>query len=226
MPLHALRISRRIEVNLIKQYLDVQSGDRLCDMGCGDGYWTQKVANGATVYGLDIDKAALTKAVHERRRKNIVYVYGSATVMPFGNGFFNKIYGICSMEHIPDNHAAFSEFCRCLKPGGTLVLTMDSLTHPSVTDEHRRLHHEKYFTPHLYSLDYARECLAKAGLKIVEHTFIISSPLSHALYRVFDRIPRLQYVTFPVSYPLIVLSDKLFGSSAYGWKLAIRAVKS
>lgn len=226
MPLHALRISRRIEVQIIRRYLDVRPGDQLCDIGSGDGYWLERIAAGARVTGIDIDWPSVTLAQRTHKRASTAFTQASATAMPFPDATFDKVYGVCSVEHIPDNTAAFREFSRCLKPGGVLALTLDSLSFPTITDEHRRNHHEKYFTPHLYRRDDVLACLEDAGLRLTNNEFIISSKGSHALYLQFDRRPRLQYVLFPIAYPFIRASDRLFGSPDHGWKLAIRAVKA
>lgn len=225
MPLHALRISRRIEVLILQRYLDVQPEDRLCDIGSGDGYWLEKIAKGARVTGIDIDWPSVTMAQAGHKRSNTAYTQSSATAMPFADGAFNKIYGVCSVEHIPDNTAAFREFGRCLEPGGVLALTLDSLSFPTITEEHRRNHHEKYFTPHLYNREIVQECLDDAGFQLTDDEFIISSKGSNALYLHIDRHPRLQYLFFPIAYPYVRISDRLFGSKDCGWKMAVRAVK-
>lgn len=225
MPLHALRISRRIEIVLIKRYLQLKRGDLVCDIGSGDGYWTKRLAAEAKIVGIDIDTPSLQGAQQNGKTANTQYLQASATDMPFADATFDKLFGVCSVEHILENEKAFSEFARCTKPGGVVVLTLDSLSDPRTTDEQRKEHHERYYTPHLYDLPYAKECLEKAGLKLTDHTFIISSPISSRLYSVFDRVRRLQYVLFPVAYPLIRISDAIWGSRTHGWKLAVRAVK-
>ena len=225
MPLHALRISRRIEVKLVRQMLKFSSSDAVCDVGCGDGYWTQKISRGKLTVGIDIDAASLAKARDGKYARGVAYTKTSVTAMPFSSNRFDKIFGICSIEHVPDNEAAFAEMGRCLKPGGELVLTLDSLTFPGTTEAQRKEHDRKYFTPHLYDVAYAKECLGKAGLELTEHRYIICSALSHGIYRIIDRQPRIQYLLFPILYPLILWSDGRERSPKGGWKLAIKAVK-
>ena len=224
-PLHALRISRRMEVDLIKKYLQIQPDDRVCDIGCGDGYWTSRIVGNTLTVAIDIDPRSIELARTLRPALNVHYTLMSAEAMAVRDEAFTKIFGVCSLEHIPNNHDAFREFARCLAPGGVLALTCDSLSYPRTTEEQRANHHAKYFTPHLYTLDSIKDYLKAVGMEITDSKYIIATSVSHALYRLFDRVPRLQYATFPVSYPLITLADRFFSTNRYGWKLAIRAVK-
>jgi SAM-dependent methyltransferase len=186
----------------------------------------ERIAAGERVTGVDIDWSSVRLAQSKHKHANTAFTQASATAMPFPDASFDKMYGVCSVEHIPDNAAAFGEFSRCLKSGGVLALTLDSLSFPTITEEHRRDHHAKYFTPHLYTLEKVSTCLEVAGFRLTDHDFIVSSRGAHALYLQFDRRPRLQYILFPVAYPFIRVSDQLFGSREHGWKLAIRALKA
>ncbi|MDZ4859815.1 MAG: class I SAM-dependent methyltransferase [Candidatus Hydrogenedentes bacterium] len=225
MPIHPLLVSRRIEVQIIKRMLKFTPDDVVCDIGCGDGYWTSRITRSARTVGVDIDSAALRRAVAIHSRPRLTYVKASVTDMPFPTDYFTRIFGICSIEHVPDNTAAFSEMGRCLRPGGLLALTLDSLTFPGTTQARREEHHRKYFTPHLYDVPYAAECLQSAGLTLVEHQFIICSPSAHRAYNLVSRQPKLQYLGFPILYPLIRWSDARESEPKGGWKLAIKAIK-
>lgn len=223
---HRLRVSRRIEVKLIKRYLDAQAGDTICDIGSGDGFWTPRISGSARTTGIDIDWTASRDARHRSGEANARVVLGTAEAMPFPDHHFDKIYGLCSVEHIADIDSAFTEFHRCLKPGGVLALTVDSLTHPATTDEQRKRHHEKYFTPHLFDLDTMQRRLESRGFSLTDHRFIVATALGDLLYRAIERNYRIQYPLFPILYPLLALSDTFFSRNRYGWKLAVRAVKN
>jgi ubiquinone/menaquinone biosynthesis C-methylase UbiE len=225
MPLHPLLISRRVEVKLIRRFLHFRPGDLVCDIGCGDGYWTGRVAKGRLAVGIDIDNRALRIANARNHGSRTEYVRTSVTALPFPSDRFDKIFGICSIEHVPENTAAFAEMARCLKPGGELALTLDSLSYPGTTEAQKEEHHRKYFTPHLYDVGYATKCLETVGLTLVAHQYIICSSTAHRIYRIIDRHPRLQYIAFPILYPLMLWGDWRVEQAKGGWKLAIKAVK-
>jgi len=226
LPTDALKSSRRIEVMLLEKYLNVEPQDVMCDIGSGSGYWMKRITGGARTVGIDIDPAMLLTAQAHFKSPKRAYAMTSAECMAFPDGAFTKIYGVCSVEHIPDKKAAFGEFSRCLAPGGILALTLDSLSYPAISDEQRVEHARKYSVAYFYDIDYAKACCAEAGLDITDHQYIIRSLLAHWFYKLFDRHPRLQYPLFPIAYPLIALSDAWFGRTDSGWKLAIRAVKT
>ena len=223
--LHPFRVSRRLEVNLIRRYLDVQNDDRLCDIGSGDGYWTRRITGSAHSTGLDIDWPSIIEAQENLVENHTEFVMGSAEAMPFENAFFDKVFGICSVEHIPDRESAFAEFRRCLKVGGVLALTLDSLSYPTTTDAQRERHHERFFTPHLYDLETVTRCLEENGMELTDHKFIVSTAVGNFIYRIIEWRYRLQYPFFFLFYPLILLTDTFFSSNRHGWKLAIRAVR-
>ncbi|MDP7639977.1 MAG: class I SAM-dependent methyltransferase, partial [Candidatus Hydrogenedentes bacterium] len=217
--------SRRLEINLIRRYLDVQAGDRLCDIGSGDGYWMRRITGAAHTTGLDIDWPSHLAARENLVKNHTEFVMGSAEAMPFEDEFFDKIFGICSVEHIADRESAFAEIRRCLKVNGVLALTLDSLTYPTTTDAQRARHHERFFTPHLYDLETVTRCLEGNGMKLTDYKFIVSTAVGNFIYRMIERRYRLQYPFFLLFYPLILFTDTFFSANRHGWKLAIRAVR-
>ncbi len=80
---------------------------------------------------LDPDKKALESAQEMAQRMqitNIETVVGDATdlsMYPGDSGYFDRVFCVSVMEHIPDWRKCLSELFRVLKPGGKLILTMD-----------------------------------------------------------------------------------------------------
>jgi ubiquinone/menaquinone biosynthesis C-methylase UbiE len=150
---------------------------------------------------------------------------GDAEKLPFASGVFDKVFGVCSVEHIPDNTAAFSEFARCMKKGGVLALTLDSLNYSAITEEKRREHAAMYHVAHMYDVPYVTRILNEAGFEVTHTQYLLCSPLSHWLNQVIVKNSKFQYLFFPISYPLTIFSDTYFGRKDEGWKLAVRAIK-
>jgi SAM-dependent methyltransferase len=55
------------------------------------------------------------------------YVSSAAEKLNFANGYFDRVFCLSVMEHIPEEiwGRCMSEFERVLKPGGRLIITMD-----------------------------------------------------------------------------------------------------
>ncbi|MCC6145824.1 MAG: methyltransferase domain-containing protein [Candidatus Hydrogenedentes bacterium] len=225
LPLDPYKTSRRIEIRMLKQYLDVQPGDRLCDIGSGTGYWTENISGPAYTVGIDILWRDTIIAAQHHQGKHAGFVAANAEKMPFADGAFNKMFGVCSVEHIPDNVAAFSEFSRCLQPGGVLALTLDALNYEAISPEVRDAHAKRYWVAHFYDKKNVPQLLGNAGFEVTHMQYLLCSPFAHWLNQWVDRNRKLQYPFFPFSYPLTILSDKFFGRDDQGWKLAVRAVK-
>ena len=118
--------------------LGVGRGDRLLDVGCGEGRHSfGALERGAHVVGLDLDLRSL-HAAHGPLRARARELAGSGTVLrgdafrlPFRDASFDR--AICSevMEHVHDFGAAAGELARVVRPGGTAAVTV-----PTATSEH------------------------------------------------------------------------------------------
>lgn len=118
--------------------LDVRSGHRLLDAGCGEGrHCFGAMARSATVIGLDLDfdsirdaSKILRKRGDEQNRMGAM-LQGDAFLLPFANQSFDRI--ICSevMEHVHDYLGAIRELARVAKPGARIAVTI-----PTATSEH------------------------------------------------------------------------------------------
>ena len=97
---------------------------RLLDAGCGTGgllrhlHATQPTW---TLTGLDFSPLACELA---RERTGGEIVQGSIAELPFADATFDAVVSCDVVCQVTDPAQAVREFHRCLKPGGTVVLTM------------------------------------------------------------------------------------------------------
>ncbi len=94
------------------------------DAGCGTGGLLRhlRVRQPAWVLtGIDFSPLACALA---RERSGGEVVAGSITALPFADAHFEAIVSCDVVCQVASAELALQEFHRCLKPGGTLVLTM------------------------------------------------------------------------------------------------------
>lgn len=100
----------------IDRLLDLQPGNRVLEIGCGQGHLTKRLADrGIDITGID----ANPNASHVSHSERVVYMRVEA--LEFEDGLFDSVIGVHSIEHIPDLKGTFAEVARVLKPGGTAL---------------------------------------------------------------------------------------------------------
>ena len=93
---------------------------RALDVGCGEGRFCRMMAQYIPeVMGLDPTDRLLREA---RKLGGAQYVDGVAENLPFDDQSFDLVVSYLSLIDIPDIAAAYSEFARVLKSGGTLLI--------------------------------------------------------------------------------------------------------
>lgn len=115
--------------------LRVRPGDRLLDVGCGEGrHCFGALERGAQVFGLDLDLDSLRKGhgplrARAQERGGIgAMLRGDAFRLPFRDATFDR--AICSevMEHVHDFPGAARELARVVRPGGSVAVTVPTAT--------------------------------------------------------------------------------------------------
>ena len=110
------------------------AGLRTLDVGCGIGRWLERVAReGAEATGVDLSADAVREA--QRRCPSATVVQRSATQLGFPGGMFDLVTSVTVLQHLPpaEQPVAIAELCRCVKPGGFLLL-MEQIGWPSSAD--------------------------------------------------------------------------------------------
>jgi 2-polyprenyl-3-methyl-5-hydroxy-6-metoxy-1,4-benzoquinol methylase len=85
------------------------------DVGCGEGVltgeWADRLDAGRVV-GLDLEDPKLRAEWRGRARRNLEFVAGDATDLPFATGEFDLATAIEVLEHVPDPEATIAEMAR------------------------------------------------------------------------------------------------------------------
>lgn len=94
-----------------------QAGERILDLGCGDGVLTQQIVDaGASVLGVDASAAMVASAVARGLDAHVV----DATRLTF-NAEFDAVFSNAVLHWVPDADAALAGVRRALKHGGRFV---------------------------------------------------------------------------------------------------------
>ncbi len=101
---------------------------RILDWGCGPGriirHFEKFVGQRSSLHGTDYNQQTINWC--KQHLPAIAFTHNSTVAsLPFANGYFDIIYGISVITHLPDKSIRdwYIELCRILKPGGILFLT-------------------------------------------------------------------------------------------------------
>jgi ubiquinone/menaquinone biosynthesis C-methylase UbiE len=97
----------------IDRLLPLEPGQRVLEVGCGQGHLTVRLAErGIDVVGIDANASAPEVSGSDR------VMYMKAEDLEFPDEEFDAIVSVHAIEHIPPLEQAMAEMARVLKPGG------------------------------------------------------------------------------------------------------------
>lgn len=186
----------------IVEEIDPKSGDKILEVGCGDGFYLHLLSNleikKLELVGVDFNPMALASAKKNLAGKKVTLKRADLMKkIPFKNESFNKVIMSEVLEHLPDDVKGLKEVKRVLKKGGILVLTVPNHNYPFFWDpvnwilEHITGNHIKegfwsgLWNQHLrlYKPREAKRSVEKAGFKVekVESMTWWCLPFNHNL---------------------------------------------
>jgi len=111
----------------VLEALDIRSGQKVADIGCGDGYFTfrlaEKVGTEGIVFAVDVDEETvedLVKKVAQSNYRNIQVVLGEIDDPVLPDRDIDLVFLCHSYHHIKNREAYFELLRSYLKPGGQL----------------------------------------------------------------------------------------------------------
>jgi len=229
---------RRIEeCRTLIQWLDPKPGERVLDVGCGDGFYDHAIArSGAQVVGIDINERRLAAARKRNAMERTEFRFMDAEAMDLPDQSFDKVVSFCVIEHFSREQRVLEHIQRVLKPGGMLFISADSLSNPEITEAERAAHRHRYAVNTFYTVDVLLQKLEAAGLELEETKYILTTPLTLALARLSWRLDDLPQALLPLKglgYLTLltvgragsILSERLAGRTDTGLTLLARARK-
>jgi len=229
---------RRVEeCQTLLRWLNPQPGEKILDVGCGEGYLSEKIASrGALVKAIDSNPKAIASARKRVRNEMVEFRELDAAELDYPEAFFDKIVSFCVIEHFADDEKVLSLLARMLKPGGRLVFSADSLSNPGINDKEREQHQRRYAVNTFYTKEKIVEKLQKFGLKTERCRYVLTSRLALALTRFSWKLDDLPPVLIPVRLAgyavlgtagllVLHLAERRAAESKHGLTLLVEASK-
>lgn len=110
-----------------------KDGDKILDYGCGNGRLLELISGKNIEYtGVDVSQKLIDIAKNKYKSENIKFykINTSQSSLAFENNYFNTIYSIAVLHHIPGKELRreiVKEIYRVTKPGGCIVITVWNL---------------------------------------------------------------------------------------------------
>lgn len=118
-----------------KEYFDLlglKRGDKVLDIGCGDGILLERLRRTYFIEAAGVDISPLSVKRAKEGNHEIKFLVANATSLPFGRNTFDAVLSFDTLEHIAvspskpglagEQKKAVREMIRVLKPKGKLLI--------------------------------------------------------------------------------------------------------
>lgn len=178
---------RRSETRLFRRYFGDLRDKRLLKLDLWNEInntqilcWAAK--KGAQVYGLDISEHIVKQAKERFKEMNLKgkLIVSDVRDIKFPNNYFDYVYSMGTIEHIPEYSQAIKEVYRVLKPGGLAIIgvpnKLDPFLRPLVVWLMTKIRKYPYAPEKSFTIFELEKELKKAGFKIQDKTGILFMP--------------------------------------------------
>ncbi len=163
----------------------VNENDKVLDLGCANGrFYPLFEKKEANYYGIDLSSSLIEIAKDKYPQAR--FSVGTGIELCFENDFFDKVYSIAVLHHIPSEKLRkefLKEIIRVLKNKGLLILTVWNLKEKeSKGIKNEKLDKDDVLLPwygadncyfHIFNLNELESLIEEVGLKIIEKGEII-----------------------------------------------------
>lgn len=165
----------------LDRYFGPGQGRRVLDVGCGAANMAHHLRHYGEVVGVDNNPRPLEIA----RQRGLDARRGSADDLPFGEGEFDLVALLDTVEHVPAEDKVFAECYRVLRgpevssgrPGGKLLVTVPAFMFLWSRNDVLNMHQRRYTAPEL------RAKLERHGFRVLRISYnnFFIFPLAAAL---------------------------------------------
>lgn len=165
-------IQEHIEVKRLRKWSNLPPNQTVLEIGCGTGNSSQlikKYFQAKMVYATDLDERMIDIAKKGNKDDSISFEVQNATKLKYKENYFDAVFDLGVIHHIPNWKDCLKELQRVLKPNGQLViedLSIETFSTPIGKLMKKSLDHP-YNSMH--KEDELVEYLKKIGFKILIH---------------------------------------------------------
>ena len=233
----ALRIRKDLNFRRVQEtvpalrWLRPGRGERILDIGCGEGTYDYRIAlRGARVFGFDLNRKQLRRAAVCHKTPFTGFFCADAGAFPLRSGQFDTVISLCVFEHLPDDRQTLREMWRVLRPGGRILLTLDSLSLERIGAAWRDAHRERHSVLQFYTYPEIGSLLEACGFKLERYRYLLRSRFDLALIRLSYATERMHAIPAALTRLGLVSIGRmasaafnLFTRNHRGWTLLIEA---
>jgi SAM-dependent methyltransferase len=133
------RARRDVLEALIRKSVRLPRNARILEVGCGTGHNLKMLERFGMADGIEIDAEA--RAIAEKRLGRSIACAPLPELKGVERGAYDLVAALDVVEHVEDDRSAIAALASCLKPGGTLLLTVPA--HQWMWSAHDDLNHHK-----------------------------------------------------------------------------------
>ena len=120
------RYSRLLAAPFV-DFVGIEDGERLLDIGCGTGsltFTTAALTHRSEIVGIDRSAAFIEYARSQTKDRRLSFEVGDALSLPYPDASFDKCLSLLVIQLIPDVRRPLSEMRRVTKQGGAVAASV------------------------------------------------------------------------------------------------------
>src|SRR3989344_2670669 len=118
-------IQKHIEVKRLRKWSNLSSNRTVLEIGCGTGNGSKlikKYFQAKRIYATDLDKRMIDIAKKCSKDDSISFEVQNATKLRYKDNYFDAVFELGVIHHIPNWKDCLKELRRVLKPKGQLII--------------------------------------------------------------------------------------------------------